>query len=181
MLLPFISLKANVTYQNWCRFSLFFSLLKQLGKAASVCVHSHAQSWLGLVADSIKGTYNRSVFHQGIWRVCTTAASLQDRRSFYKPMAFHTSSFKHSSQGWISFSLTDLRIFKWFRQSAAFFFWILLYEGFPALLAMIVLNILLLLSFSFKTWISTIKHFNLLTTCYLALHSLLSFHCSLPC
>lgn len=150
-------------------FTLFFSLLKQLGKAASVCVcvHSHAQLRLGLVADSIKGTYNRTVFHQGISGVCTTAASLEGRRSFYKPMAFHASSFKHNSQGWISFSLTDLRIFKWFRQSEAFFFWILLYEGFLALLAMIVLNILLLLSFSFKTGISTIKHFNLLTTCYL--------------
>lgn len=95
------------------------------------------------------------------------AASPQDRRSFYKATPLRTSSFKHYSQGWISFSLTDLRIFKWFRQSAAFFFWILPYEDFPALLAMIVLNILLLLSFSFKTGISTVKHFNLLTICYL--------------
>lgn len=94
-------------------------------------------------------------------------ASSQARRSFYKATSFHTSSFKHYRQGWISFSLTDLRIFKWFRQSAAFFFWILPCEDSPDLLAMIVLNILLLLSFSFKTGISTIKHFNLLTICYL--------------
>lgn len=181
MLLPFISLKVNVAYQNQCHFSLlFFLLLKQLEKAGSVCVcvHDCARSWLGLVADGINGTRNRSVFHQGIWRVRTIAASLEDRRGFYKPAAFCTSSFKHYSQGWISFSLADLRIFKWFRQSAAFFFWILPYEGFLALLAMIVLNILLLLSFSFKTGISTVKHFKLLTVCYL-LSILSSFHCSL--
>lgn len=172
MLLPFISLKVNVTYQNRCHFSvLLFPLLKQLEKAVSVymcvCVHDRVQSRLGLVADGIKGTYNCSVFHQGIWRVRTIAVPLEDRRGFYKLTAFRTSSFKHYSQGWISFSFTDLRIFKWFRQSAAFFFWILPYEGFLALLAMIVLNILLLLSFSFKTGISTVKHFNLLTICYL--------------
>lgn len=95
------------------------------------------------------------------------SVSREDRRGFYKPKAFCTSSFKHYSEGWISFSLTDLRIFKWFRQSAAFFFWILPYEGFPALLAVIVLNILLLLSFSFKIGISIVKHFSLLTICYL--------------
>lgn len=165
MLLPFISLKVNVTHQNRCHFSLFFFFLKQLEKASSVCVcvHDCVQSWLGLVADGIKGTYNRSVFHRGIQRLRTVAVSREDRRGFYKPTAFRTNSFKHYSQGWISFSLTDLRIFKWFRQSAAFFFWILRYEGFLAPLAMIVLNILLLLSFSFKTGISTVKHFNLLT------------------
>lgn len=37
MLLPFISLKVNVTYQNRCHFSvLLFPLLKQLEKAVSV-------------------------------------------------------------------------------------------------------------------------------------------------
>lgn len=151
-------------------FTLILHFAQTAGKSQlCVCVwaHNHTQSRLGLVADGIKGTYNRSVFHQGIWGVCTIAVSLEDRRGFYKPTAFCTSSFKHYSQGWISFSLTDLRIFKWFRQSAAFFFWILPYEAFLAPLAMIVLNIPLLLSFSFKTGISTIKHFNLLTICYL--------------
>lgn len=39
MLLPFISLKADVTYQNRCHFSLlFFPFLKQLQKALCVCV-----------------------------------------------------------------------------------------------------------------------------------------------
>lgn len=154
-------------------FTLIFPFAQTAGESqfacmcVCVCVHDLAQSQLWLIADGIKGTYNHSVFHQGICRVCTIVASLEDRRGFYKPKAFCTSSFKHYSEGWISFSLTDLRIFKWFRQSAAFFFWILPYEGFPALLAMIVLNILLLLSFSFKTGISIVKHFNLLTICYL--------------
>lgn len=129
-----------------------------------VCTTAHSHnSGPSLVA---LGVYIITVFfHQGIWRVCTIIASLEDSRGFYKPMASCTSSFKHYSQGWISFSLTDLRIFKWFRQSAALFFWILPYKGFLALLAMIVLNTLLLLFFS-------LKHFNLLTSCYL-----LSFLC----
>lgn len=106
MLLPFISLKVNVTYQNQCHFSLLlFPLLKQLRKAGSVCVylcvcvHDHTQLQLGLIADGINGTYNRSVFHQGIWRVHTIAVSLEDRRGFYKPTAFCITFFKHYSQG----------------------------------------------------------------------------------